>query len=97
VIIGKRTHRNTQDRARRRPDPFQSHWSELLQCLEVDPDQTGLQLFSTLRAKYPDRYMPGQLRTLQRRLKIWRQEAVKRLICEMHDSTQDIGSRGGST
>jgi hypothetical protein len=97
VVIGKRTHRNTKDRARRRPDPFQSHWAELLQWLEADPDQTGLQLFSTLRVKYPDCYVPGQLRTLQRRLKIWRRAAVQRLICEMHDSTQDIGAGAGST
>lgn len=91
VVIGKRTHRNTKDRTRRRPDPFQSHWTELLQWLEADPDQTGLELFSALRDKYPDCYVPGQLRTMQRRLKIWRREAVQRLISQMHDSTQDIG------
>ncbi len=92
VVIGKRTHRNAKDRTRRRPDPFQSHWIELLRWLEADPDQTGLELFSTLRSKYPDCYVPGQLRTLQRRLKIWRCEAVQRLISEMHDFTQDIGA-----
>ena len=41
VVIGKRTHRNTKSRARRRPDPFQAHWAEMLQCLEADPDQTA--------------------------------------------------------
>ena len=95
VMIGRRTHRNTESRGRRRPDPFQSHWAELIGWLEVDPDQTGLELFSTLRAKYPDSYTPGQLRTLQRRLKIWRHEAVQRLICEMHDFTQDVGPGTG--
>jgi hypothetical protein len=91
-VIGKRTYRDTEPRARRRADPFQSHWAELLQCLEADPDQTGLELFATLRAKYPDYYTPGQVRTLQRRLKVWRHEAVRRLICEMHSFTQDTGS-----
>jgi len=92
VVIGKRTHRNTQSRARRRPDPFQAHWAEMLQCLEADPDQTALQLLIDFRARYPDRYHDRHLRTLQRRLKIWRHEAVQRLICEMHDFTEDVGS-----
>jgi hypothetical protein len=90
VVIGTRSHRNTKDRARSRADPFRSHWTELLQSLEADPDQTGRQLFNNLKAKYPDHYTPGQVRTLQRRVKIWREEAVKRLINDMHDST--VGS-----
>jgi hypothetical protein len=42
IEIGKRSHRNTKTRGRRRPDPFQSHWVELLQWLEADPDQCTL-------------------------------------------------------
>jgi hypothetical protein len=42
--------------------------------------------------QYPDCYTTGQLRTLQRRLEIWRHAAVQRRICEMHRPTQDIGS-----
>jgi hypothetical protein len=96
VVIGKRTHRNSESRARRRPDPFQSHWAELLRWLEADPDQTGLELFGSLQAKYPDSYTPGQLRTLQRRLKIWRHEAVQRLICHMEKFTEDVGGESAS-
>ena len=95
VVIGKRTHRNTQSRGRRRPDPFQAHWAEMLQCLEADPDQTALQLLIDFHARYPDRYDDRHLRTLQRRLKIWRREAVQRLICEMRDFTEDVGSGAG--
>jgi hypothetical protein len=95
VVIGKRTHRNTESRARRRPDPFQAHWTEMLQCLEADPDQTALQLLIDFRARYPEQYDDRHLRTLQRRLKIWRHEAVQRLICEMHDFTEDVGSGAG--
>jgi hypothetical protein len=70
VTIGKRTHRNTKPRARRRPDPFQAHWAEMLQRLDADPDQTALELLIDFQATYPDRYNARHLRTLQRRLKI---------------------------
>ena len=92
VVIGKRTYRNTGSRARRRPDPFQGHWAEMLQSLEADPDQTALQLLIDFQARYPDRYGDRHLRTLQRRLKIWRREAVQRLICEMQGFTKNVGS-----
>jgi hypothetical protein len=92
VVIGKRTHRNTKSRARRRPDPFQAHWAEMLQRLDADPDQTALELLIDFQARYPDRYTARHLRTLQRRLKIWRREAVQRLICEMQGFTTNVGS-----
>jgi hypothetical protein len=92
VVIGKRTHRNSKSRARSRPDPFQAHWAEMLQCLDADPDQTALQLLIDFQARYPDRYHDRHLRTLQRRLKIWRREAVQRLICEMRGFTKNVGS-----
>jgi len=92
VVIGKRTHRNTQSRARRRPDPFEAHWAEMLQRLDADPDQTALELLIDFQARYPDRYNARHLRTLQRRLKIWRREAVQRLICEMQGFTKNVGS-----
>jgi hypothetical protein len=95
VMIGKRTHRNTKSRARRRPDPFQAHWAQMLQRLDADPDQTALELLIDFQARYPDRYNSRHLRTLQRRLKIWRREAVQRLICEMQGFTTNVGSGPG--
>jgi hypothetical protein len=96
VVIGKRTHRTSGlpriYRTRTRVDPFAQHWAQICQWLEKDPDQTGLELFARLKATYPDHYTLGQLRTLQRRLKHWRREAVQRLICEMQDFTQDVGA-----
>jgi Integrase core domain len=95
AMIGKRTHRNTKSRARRRPDPFQAHWAEMLRRLDADPDQTALELLIDFQARYPDRYNARHLRTLQRRLKIWRREAVQRLICEMQGFTTNVGSGPG--
>jgi hypothetical protein len=92
VVIGKRTHRNTQARAPRRPDPFEAHWAEMLQRLDADPDQTALELLIDFQARYPERYNARHLRTLQRRLKVWRREAVQRLICEMQGFTTNVGS-----
>jgi hypothetical protein len=93
VVIGKRRHRTSglPRTWRTRVDPFEAHWSELCEWLGTDPDQTGLELFAKLRFKYPDCYTAGQLRSLQRRLKCWRQDAVRRLICEMQEFTQDVG------
>jgi hypothetical protein len=72
-----------------RPDPFQAHWAEMLQCLEAQPDQTALELLLEFQARYPERYSLRQLCTMQRRVKAWRREAVQRLICEMKELTQN--------
>jgi Integrase core domain len=72
---------------RTRIDPFESVWPELCQRLEEYPDQTGIELFEYLQTKYPKCYEPGQLRTLQRRLKIWRMQAARRLIYGTHQTS----------
>jgi Integrase core domain len=92
VVIGTRTHRNTPTRARSRPDPFEAHWGEMLRCLDNDPDQTALQLLTDFQGRYPDRYDDRHLRTLQRRLKTWRREAVQRLICQMPALAKNVTS-----
>jgi hypothetical protein len=40
--------------------------------------------------RYPGRYDVGHLRTVQRRMKIWRHDAVQRLIIEMGGLTEDV-------
>jgi hypothetical protein len=37
-------------------------------------------MLQCLQARYPDSYPDGQLRTLQRRLKVWRGEMARELI-----------------
>ena len=60
---------------RTRPDPFEDVWAaEVVPLLEVDEDG-GLQaktVFEALIDRHPDRFQPGQLRTLQRRMRDWR-------------------------
>jgi hypothetical protein len=92
IEIGPLQYRqSSKPRTRRRPDPPEANWPEMLQCLEADPDQTSRELLAAFQIRYPDRYHAAHLRTLQRRLKIWRREAVQRLICEMGGLTEDVG------
>ena len=85
VVIGPRMYRVSPMHVwrRTRKDPFEVDWPEILRDLEADPDQTAKDLFSDLCAKKPDRYTPGQLRTLQRRVKGWRADAVRKLIFDL--------------
>jgi hypothetical protein len=93
VVIDHIKWRNLSHKARGlRPDPFKAHWSEMLQCLEERPDQTALELLLDFRARYPERYTLRQLSTMQRRLRVWRRETVKRLICDGKELTQDVAA-----
>ena len=68
----------------------------MLAHLESDPDQTALELLIEFKARYPDRYAGRHLRTLQRRLKIWRREKAQQLVCEMQEFTRDVSAQSGS-
>lgn len=57
---------------RTRPDPFENVWPELLSYLQRFSRLEAKTLFSYLQRQYSGRFSDGQLRTLQRRLKVWR-------------------------
>jgi hypothetical protein len=57
---------------RTREDPFAEHWSEVEALVRETPALEAKTLFEVLTTKYPDRYEAGQLRTLQRRVRLWR-------------------------
>jgi hypothetical protein len=81
VVIGTKTMRRLTDRPRgRRRRIFSEHWDEITQCLDQRPDQTALELLVELQARYPGTYSMRQLYTLQKRVRAWRQEAVRRLL-----------------
>ena len=84
VIIEPKTYRRLSDKPRgRRPDIFKHHWEEMTRCLEEQPDQTALELLVEFQARYPGQYSSRQLHTLQKRVRVWRQQAVQRLIGEV--------------
>lgn len=57
---------------RTRPDPFAGDWPEVRLRLEEAPELEAKALFEDLMRRRPEQYEPGQLRTLQRRIKRWR-------------------------
>jgi hypothetical protein len=57
---------------RTRPDTFEEVWEEVRQQLEASPGLQAKTLFQWLQRTYPGRFQDGQLRTLQRRVKVWR-------------------------
>jgi hypothetical protein len=57
-----------------REDPFAGDWEEVAGLLEAVPELEAKTLFDALVEKYPGRYEPGQLRTLQRHVQRWRAE-----------------------
>jgi len=57
---------------RTREDPFAEDWDEVVELLELMPELQAARVFDYLREKHPGRYEDGQLRTLQRRLRLWR-------------------------
>ena len=66
---------------RTRDDPFEADWAELRARLADAPELETKALFEDLLRRKPDGYAPGQLRTLQRRVKQWRaREGPPKLI-----------------
>ena len=57
---------------RTREDLFSSVWEEVAEQLAVNAGLQAKTLFGWLQRKYPGRFQDGQLRTLQRRVKVWR-------------------------
>ena len=57
---------------RTRKDPFAEVWEEVHAKLAVNPGLQAKTLFEDLQRRYPGRFAEGQLRTLQRRVKVWR-------------------------
>ena len=65
---------------RTRPDPYEEVWPVLQQWLNEEPHATAKGLFRRLNAEMPNRFKPGQYRTLQRRVKDWRTAVARRLV-----------------
>jgi hypothetical protein len=65
---------------RTRVDPFAEVWPTVEQWLVDSPDASAKEFFLRLQAFAPERFHTGQLRTLQRRVKVWRNEMVRQLV-----------------
>jgi hypothetical protein len=59
-------------RWRTREDAFEEVWEEVQSLLEVNQGLEAKTIFEYLQRRYAGRFGDGQLRTLQRRVKVWR-------------------------
>ncbi len=83
---GRRKYRRTKQPSvprwwRTRKDPFEEVWEQVEGWLQVSPERTAKSLFEQLQREYPGRFPDVQLRTLQRRVREWRERA----LVEFHD------------
>ena len=67
-------------RGRRRPDPLAKVTDDLRALFDADMAQTGRELLLKLQFAHPETYPDGLLRTVQRRLKIWRAAIATELV-----------------
>ncbi len=71
--MGKQPSESQADRDwRTRPDPFAEMWEGIREQLELNPGLESKTLFARLQHDHPGRFADGQLRTLQRHIKVWR-------------------------
>jgi len=61
---------------RTRPDPFAAVWDEVAAWLAASPERTAKSIFVALQQCYPGQFPDVQLRTLQRRVQVWRADAL---------------------
>ena len=72
---------------RTRKDPFEAVWPRIVTWLDAEPERTAKELLERLQGEQPGAFPDQQLRTLQRRVKVWRRAAARRLI--FAGSTED--------
>jgi hypothetical protein len=73
---------------RTRKDPFEKVWPLVEQWLNEQPDANAKDLFLRLQASTPEGFPPGQLRTLQRRVRQWRSEIARRLVLGVEQQSE---------
>ena len=67
-------------RGLRRPDPLAAVTDTLRGWFEAEPFRTSRELLERLTAEHPETFTPGQIRTVQRRLKDWRSDVAHKLV-----------------
>ena len=67
-------------RGRRRPDPLVKVTEQLHAWFESAPWRTSRELLERLQATHPGEYPDSLLRTVQRRVKIWRREKARAMV-----------------
>jgi hypothetical protein len=86
---------------RTRKDPFAEVWPVLLAWLEERPDLEAKEMLKRLQASGYGEFSDGQLRTLQRRVRLWRMRIVRQLVygtdetAPHNDESADLNNSDG--
>src|ERR1043166_9447919 len=64
---------------RTRADPFETVWEEIRDQIQTNPALEAKTVFAALQRQRPGEFADGQLRTLQRRIKIGRASCRERV------------------
>lgn len=81
---------------RRCPDPLESVTTQMREWFEAEPWRTSRELLERLQAEHPGIYPDGQLRTVQRRLKVWRREVAHTLVFGQAVAEERVASPASS-
>lgn len=65
---------------RTRKHPFEQVWPRIVGWLDSEPDRTASELLVRLQTQEPEGYPAALLRTLQRRVKVWRRAEAMKLV-----------------
>ncbi|MDU6671324.1 MAG: transposase family protein [Bradyrhizobium sp.] len=79
-------------RSRRRPDPLVAVTDDLQSWFHADPSLSGRQLLDRLQAEHPGEYPDRLVRTVQRRLKIWRSAVAHELVFGRDQSVSEAAA-----
>ncbi|MCY3794562.1 MAG: transposase family protein [Gammaproteobacteria bacterium] len=83
-------------RGRRRPDPLARVTEQLHAWFESEPWRSSRELLDKLQAAHPGEYPDNLLRTVQRRVKVWRKEkALSMVFGDLPEEESLVGEAGG--
>lgn len=83
-------------RGRRRPDPLVKVTEQLRAWFESEPWRSSRELLEKLQAAHPGEYPDNLLRTVQRRVKVWRKEkALSMVFGDLPEEESLAGEAGG--
>ena len=77
---------------RTRVDPFRDVWPLVEEWLNEQPDATAKALFERLQTRTSTPFAPGQLRTLQRRVRDWRTAIARQLVLGVNEEAEVLAS-----
>ena len=86
----------SKPRYRTVPDPLAAVTTDLKAWFDEEPGITGAALLERLQQRHAGAYPDHLIRTVQRRVKVWRQERARALVLDLAAAT-GVGAVGSAT